>query len=87
VHGESARDKEITRNITTQLFEDTKLSSYGKNIDIATIDGKTTLRGRVVNSANKEDILSFATRVAGPGNVIDQIVVDDISAAEKAIDR
>ncbi len=87
VHGEDARDKDITLKITKQISADSNLSSYGKNMDIGTINGKTTLRGRVVNAANKDRLLSYAVKVAGPGNVIDEIVIDDISAAEKAIDR
>ncbi|MFZ4776858.1 MAG: PRC-barrel domain-containing protein [Terrimicrobiaceae bacterium] len=87
VHGESARSKEITLRITKQIAADPDLSSYGKNIDIGTINGKTTLRGRVVNAAARDRIVSYAVKVAGSGNVIDQIVIDDISAAEKAIDR
>lgn len=87
VQGAQAQDKETTLAIQKRIGADRKLSNYGKNLEIATLNGKTTLRGRTTTHANKDRILSYATSIAGKGNVIDLIVVHPMTEEEKQIDR
>ena len=86
-HGEDPKDKALTLKITNRIAGDSKLSAYGKNIEVATINGKVTLRGRAVSASNRARLLSYATAAAGAGNVTDQIEIRPMSEAEKAIDR
>jgi sporulation protein YlmC with PRC-barrel domain len=87
VHGESDADKAATKKITKRIASNPKLSVYGKNVEIATLNGKTTLRGRATSAQNRDILIGYATEVAGAGNVISQIEVRPMSASEKAIDR
>jgi len=87
VQGESASDKATSAAIIQRILADRKLTIYGKNIEVATLNGKTTLRGRVANEANRKRIVGYAQQVAGANPVTDQIEVRPMSAAEKAIDR
>ena len=87
VHGESKEDKAITLKIVNRVMADKQLSNYGKTIEIKTLDGKVTLRGRAANAANRDRIVGYATKAAGAGNVIDELEVRPMTEAEKAIDR
>ncbi len=87
VHGHSERDKAVTRDIIKRISAERGLSNYGRNIEVATLDGKTTIRGRAVNDANRNRLIAIATGVAGAGNVIAQIEIRPMSEAEKNIDR
>lgn len=87
VQGESPEDKAITMKIVERIVADKQLSNYGKTIEIKTLHGKTILRGRAVNAANRDRLVAYAAEVAGAGNVIDQIGVRPMSEVEKAIDR
>jgi len=85
--GESSEDKAISLAVTKRILADRKLTIYGKNIEVATLDGKTTLRGRVATEANRDRIIGYANELAGSKNVIDQFEVRPMSDAEKQIDR
>jgi len=87
VQGEDPKDKEITLKIRKKIIADKNLASYGANIEVKTLNGKTTIRGRAVSTANRDRLVSYATEAAGAGNVTDQIEVRPMSEAEKAIDR
>lgn len=87
VHGTALKDKAITLRIDELIGADKCLSHYGKNVEVATLNGKTTIRGRATNQKNKSQILSYAASVAGAGNVIDRIEVKPMTEAEKQIDR
>lgn len=87
VHGASAKDKETTLRIDELISADKRLSHYGRNVEVATLNGKTTIRGRATTQENKNRILSYAASVAGAGNVIDRIEVKPMTEAEKQIDR
>jgi sporulation protein YlmC with PRC-barrel domain len=87
VQGESPADKATSTAIDKRILADRNLTIYGKNIEVATLDGKTTLRGRVANEANRTRIIGYAQQIAGADNVIEQIEVRPMSEAEKAIDR
>jgi hypothetical protein len=86
-HGESKSDKAVTRDIIKRIAAERGLSNYGHNIEVATLNGKTTIRGRAVSDANRSRLIAIATGVAGTGNVIAQIEVRPMSEAEKKIDR
>ena len=86
-HGEAPKDKAITLKITNLIVEDSTLSVFGRNTEVATNNGKVTLRGREVSAPNRARLLSYATAAAGAGNVTDQIEIRPMSEAEKAIDR
>ena len=87
VHGAGAKDKETTLRIDELIGADKRLSHYGRNVEVATLNGKTTIRGRATTQENKNRILSYAASVAGAGNVIDRIEVKPMTEAEKQIDR
>ena len=87
VHGAGAKDKETTLRIDELIGADKRLSHYGRNVEVATLNGKTTIRGRATTQENKNRILSYAASVAGAGNVIDRIEVKQMTEAEKQIDR
>ncbi|TSA37091.1 MAG: BON domain-containing protein [Verrucomicrobiaceae bacterium] len=87
VQGEDPRDKEITLKIRKRIMADKNLTSYGANLEVKTLNGKTTLRGRAVSTANRDRLVSYATEAAGAGNVTDLIEVRPMSESEKAIDR
>ena len=87
VHGAGAKDKETTLRIDQLISADKRLSHYGKIVEVATLNGKTTIRGRATTQENKSRILSYAASVAGSGNVIDRIEVKPMTEAEKQIDR
>ncbi|MFM8981386.1 MAG: PRC-barrel domain-containing protein [Spartobacteria bacterium] len=87
VQGASAKDKETTLRIDKLISADKRLSHYGRNVEVATLNGKTTIRGRATTQENKNRVLSYAASVAGAGNVIDRIEVKPMTEAEKQIDR
>ena len=86
-HGESEGDKSVTREIIKRISAERGLSIYGRNIEVATLNGKATIRGRAVSDANRSRLIAIATTVAGTGNVISEIEVRPMSDAEKKIDR
>ena len=87
VQGEDPRNKEITLKIRKKIIADKDLSIYGANLEVKTLNGKTTLRGRAASAANRDRLVSYATEAAGAGNVTCQIEVRPMSEREKAIDR
>ncbi|MFZ4776902.1 MAG: BON domain-containing protein [Terrimicrobiaceae bacterium] len=87
VHGESNSDKAITRDIIKRISAERGLSNYGRNIEVATLNGKATIRGRAVSEANRNRLVALATGVAGTGNVIAEIEVRPMTEAEKKIDQ
>jgi len=87
VQGPSARDRESTTKITKKIISDKQLSIYGRNIEIATLDGKTTLRGRVVSQSAKDRLVGYACSIVGDRNVTEIIEVRPMTDAEKRIDQ
>ena len=78
---------ETTRRIDELIISDKRLSIYGRNVEVATLKGKTTIRGRATSQTNKDRIIGYAISVAGKGNVKDLVEVRPITEAEKKIDR
>ena len=87
VQGPSASDKETTLKIAQKITSDKGLSMYGSNIEVATLDGKTTLRGRAVSQAAKDRLIGYASSIAGVDHVTEHIEVRPMSETEKRIDE
>jgi len=68
-------DIAITRDIRRAVIKDKSLSTAAHNVTIITKDGKVTLKGPVKSDAEKQTVESAATRIAGAGNVDDQLSV------------
>ena len=73
--GESPADRAITQNIRKALMAGDALTMSAKNVKIITVNGKVTLRGPVSNPLEKTAIVSAAKKIAGDGNVDDQLEV------------
>jgi len=69
--GTSATDQLITASIQRSILADADLAHYAKSIEISTTQGKTTVRGNVPTPSDHEQIIAYATKAAGPGNVTD----------------
>jgi osmotically-inducible protein OsmY len=72
--GESA-DRDITQKIRKALMADKTLSTYAHNVKVIVHDGKVTLRGPVRSDAEQRTVADLATKVAGAGNVTDELTV------------
>lgn len=86
VQGRSKRDRQITNAIKDSIRGDSLLSNYGKNVQVATVSGKTHVRGRVQRIEAKNRIIAYATQAAGSGNVTAQLEVRVMSEREEQID-
>lgn len=74
--GTSQDDIQTTRNIRKALVaKDSGYSITAQNIKIITVNGRVALRGPVTSDHEKSGILSLAQRIAGEGNVTDQLEV------------
>lgn len=70
------RDIDLVADIRSQVLEIEDLSVNGRNVKIITDQGKVVLRGPVASAAERERINSVATKLAGAGNVTDQLEVE-----------
>jgi osmotically-inducible protein OsmY len=68
-------DLEVTKRIRQELLKDKSLSSYAHNTKVITQAGAVTLRGPVRSSAEKKLVEDIAVRVAGAGNVTNQLTI------------
>jgi len=68
-------DLEVTKRIRQELLKDKSLSSYAHNTKVITEGGAVTLRGPVRSSAEKKLVEDIAVRVAGAGNVTNQLTI------------
>jgi len=84
--GNSERDKAITLKIREAILSDSTLSHYAQQIEVATVKGKTLVRGRVEREEGRRRVIAYATAAAGRGNVQEQIVVKRMSQTEANID-
>jgi hyperosmotically inducible periplasmic protein len=66
----SSSDLEMTRQIRKALVNDKSLSTYGHNVKIITQQGTVTLKGPVKSEAEKQEIESKATEVAGSADKV-----------------
>jgi hypothetical protein len=74
--GETASDREITRQIRRSITSNDQLSSNAKNVKIITTSGKVTLRGPVKSEQEKQLIASVAQGVTGVSSLDNQIEVE-----------
>jgi osmotically-inducible protein OsmY len=68
-------DREVMRQIRREVVKDKSLSTYGHNVKIIAQNGKVTLKGPVDSEGEKKTIQQYAQKVAGDGNVTDQMTV------------
>lgn len=73
--GMSSNDTKITANIRKEIMKIDKLSVYGQNVKIITVDGLVTLRGPVRSTDEQKKIVEAARRVAGSSRVTNQIEI------------
>jgi osmotically-inducible protein OsmY len=78
-----ASDREITQQIRQALVADDSLSTNAKNVKINVKNGKATLKGQVNSEDEKAAVELKAVKVAGDGNVDNQITVKGGTAPEK----
>jgi len=73
--GKSRSDIEITRKIRRAVVMKKSLSGYAQNVKIITRNGHVTLKGAVRSEAEKNIINEKALRIAGSGNVTNDLEV------------
>lgn len=73
--GNGKQDLSITQQIRKAVMADSSLSFSAKNVKIITSGGKVTLRGAVKSDHERDAINDSANKVAGAGNVDNQIEV------------
>jgi hypothetical protein len=73
--GTSATDINTTAQIRKEIIAAKNMSVDARNVKIITIDGHVTLRGPVNTAEEKNAIGEIATRIAGAGNVDNQLEV------------
>jgi sporulation protein YlmC with PRC-barrel domain len=73
--GNSHADIDITAQIRKEIIATKEMSVDARNVKIITKDGYVTLRGPVSSSYEKSVIGEIATRIAGAGNVDNQLEV------------
>lgn len=67
--GESFRDEQKTARINESIQADPTLSATAKEIEVATLNGQTTLRGNVNTVEGKQRIGEIAAKAGKPENV------------------
>jgi hyperosmotically inducible protein len=73
--GRLPNDILITQRIRQALVKDKKLSTYGKNVKIITINGRVTLKGPVDSTIEEASILQKARAVAGKSSIVNQLSI------------
>jgi sporulation protein YlmC with PRC-barrel domain len=69
-------DQTITQNILREIVQSSLANAHAANgISVNTASGRVTLRGTVDNEKRKAELGQIAERVAGAGNVDNQLVV------------
>lgn len=70
---ETEADRVLTQRIRAAIIEDKNLSTDAQNIKIITINGVVTLRGPVLNEAEKANIARKLTSLIGVQRVDNQL--------------
>jgi len=73
--GDSRSDIETTRKIRRAVVMKKSLSGYAHNVKIITLNGHVTLKGAVRSEAERNVINDKAVRIAGSGNVTNELEV------------
>jgi hypothetical protein len=66
---------DLVAGIRTQI-DDADLSDAAENIEVVAQDGKVTLSGKVKDQAEKDRIEEIANRLAGEGNVTNNLEIE-----------
>ena len=74
--GTSDTDMTTTQQIRQALVDENTLSMTAKNCKVITRDGKVTLRGPVIDANERTRIEGIAERIAGNGNVTNQLELE-----------
>lgn len=70
-------DREVMRQIRRDVVKDKSLSTYSHNVKIISEHGKVTLKGPVHSEDEKNTIEQYARKVAGDGNVTNELTVKE----------
>jgi hyperosmotically inducible protein len=73
--GNATSDIKMTQQIRKSVMADKKLSTYGHNVKIVTVNGAVTLNGTVRSADEKSNIEMKAKAVAGDGQVTNDLKV------------
>jgi len=73
--GTSEADMDITRRIRKEITSEDRLSLYGHNVKVITLNGRVTLRGPVQSAEEKRRISDIANRIAKSENVDNQLEI------------
>jgi hyperosmotically inducible protein len=74
--GTTEADRQISQRVRKEIVSsDKNFTTVAKNVKIITANGKVTLRGPVSTEAEKAGIDMIAKKVAGDGNVDNQLEV------------
>ena len=73
--GNQLPDREIMRRIRREVVKDKNLSTYAHNVKIMANGGRVTLKGPVRSEDEKRTVETMAVKVAGEGNVVNEITV------------
>lgn len=85
--GNTDKDRRITIEIKKRISQNDLLSHYAQNIEVGTVAGQVTLQSRVENSFDRDQLMSLAAQVAGPGNVQDRLTIREMTRKEQNRDR
>jgi sporulation protein YlmC with PRC-barrel domain len=77
--GNSQADLDTTQEIRKQIMAADGLSVNARNVKVITMDGRVVLRGTVNTPEEKRIIGNIANKVASPGNVNDQLQVENMT--------
>jgi hyperosmotically inducible periplasmic protein len=72
--GEQVDDGWITTKIESKLTSDPEVSAW--NVDVDTLDGVVTLRGKVTTDVAKQEAEELARETKGVKHVINEIIVE-----------
>jgi sporulation protein YlmC with PRC-barrel domain len=73
--GQNFRDEQKTARILQAIQADPRLSANAKNVEVATLNGQTTLRGHVNTAEGKRRIGQIAEKAGRPENVSNELEV------------
>lgn len=68
-------DVQITQQIRKGVIADTKLSTYGHNVKIVSVNGTVTLNGVVHTAGEKDGIGQIAAHVVGDDHIVNNIKI------------
>ena len=61
-HGAGTKDKDTTLRIDKLIAADKRLSHFGRNVEVATLNGKTTIRGRTTTQTTNVRLIAATNK-------------------------